>query len=68
MLRVRAGEMSRTSLDLHCYSRCPEVQWLRGWPAYQPLLINASDVNTHNVRQPPLPPASRALTHPQTPT
>ncbi|GLC68977.1 hypothetical protein PLESTF_000765600 [Pleodorina starrii] len=27
-----------------CFSACPEVTWIKGWPAMQPLIINASDI------------------------
>ncbi|GLC39307.1 hypothetical protein PLESTM_000881300 [Pleodorina starrii] len=37
-------ELDRTSLILQCFSACPEVTWIKGWPAMQPLIINASDI------------------------
>ncbi|GLC39317.1 hypothetical protein PLESTM_000882400 [Pleodorina starrii] len=39
-----AEELDRTSLILQCFSACPEVTWIKGWPAMQPLIINASDI------------------------
>jgi hypothetical protein len=45
-----AEELGRTSLILQCFSACPEVTWIKGWPASQPLIINASDIASAKVR------------------
>ncbi|GLC38402.1 hypothetical protein PLESTM_000723400 [Pleodorina starrii] len=35
---------NNSETDENCYSACPKVTWIKGWPAMQPLIINASDI------------------------